>query len=278
MRIDQPADHGLAGQARPTLQDRRHTLRRAAPRRDLHLPVETAENSLDALARGAEQPADAVVGDAETQVDQDREFQVTQLPRRRVLQLLGEHIGERHPVHEHLLHGILHEPLRNGALVQEAPHRRAPPVLRRHQLLDLVEISGIPGMDRPEHDAAGDARARRPRLEDLPRDGGARIPLSAEVEIEHEILDPLLGGDPDRLVRRGGAEHLRRRPALPDPRRHLRDGVRRVVGDQDPQRRVGLPASSRHAPPPCPLITRPRRRARRPRRDRPRAWFRCRAA
>src|SRR6202008_3249409 len=65
MRIHQAADHRLAAEARPALEERGDGLRGAAPRRNPHLPVEPAQDALDALARRRQEPADAVVRDAE---------------------------------------------------------------------------------------------------------------------------------------------------------------------------------------------------------------------
>src|SRR5262244_3067080 len=124
MRIDEPLDRGLAAEARPALQQCRDALRRILAGRDLELAIQTAQDALDALPRGADQPADAVIGHAETQVDQHREFEIAEVPRRRVSKLLTEHFRERDLIDEYLLHRILGEPLRHRALVEEAPHGR----------------------------------------------------------------------------------------------------------------------------------------------------------
>src|SRR6185369_3046176 len=75
MRVDEPLHRGLAAQPRAALDERRHALRGVAARRDLELLVEPAEDALDALARGADEPAQPVIGDPETQVDQHGELE-----------------------------------------------------------------------------------------------------------------------------------------------------------------------------------------------------------
>src|SRR5262249_27279371 len=59
--VHEAAGHRLAAQARPTLEQRRHGLRRASPRRDAHLAVESTQNPLDALPRRGQEPAHSVV-------------------------------------------------------------------------------------------------------------------------------------------------------------------------------------------------------------------------
>src|SRR5688500_20099480 len=103
MGIDEPLHRGLAAEARAALDERRHALRGIAARWDLELLVESAEDALDALARGADEPAQPVIGHAEAQVNENGELEVAQVSGRGVLELLAEHVGERQLVDEDLL-------------------------------------------------------------------------------------------------------------------------------------------------------------------------------
>src|SRR5262245_11320614 len=250
VRIDEPPHGGLAAEPRAALEQRRHALGRVAPRRDLELLVESAEDALDALARGPDQPAEAVIGHAEAQVDQDGELEVAQVPRRRVLELLAEHVGERELVDEHLLDGVLRQALGHRPLVEEATDGRARPALALHELLDLVQIAGVARVHRPEQDAR--RRSFRPaaRLEDALRDDHARLLLGTEVEVENQVLHLHLEHHPNRVLRRRGAQEVRRRPALPDPGAHLGDRVGRIVGDEEAERLVRLAVALAHRPVP----------------------------
>src|SRR5262249_23304472 len=94
VRIDETSGQSLEIQSATALEKRRDSLRRVAPCRNLHLLIQTCQHPLDALPRRAHEPCDAVVGDAEADVQQDGELQIAQLLRRRVLQILAENVGE----------------------------------------------------------------------------------------------------------------------------------------------------------------------------------------
>src|SRR5262249_46764916 len=79
MRIHQPAHHRFATQPRPPLDQSGNRLRGPSTGWDPQFPIEPAEDALDTLTRGGEEPPHSVVGDSEAQIDQHRELEVAQL-------------------------------------------------------------------------------------------------------------------------------------------------------------------------------------------------------